>query len=81
MEQQPRVLANKVIRQLIQHMVSEKLEPTWEDYAAIRVVFRQCGGAWDALMQGDIEAMTRLKSVVAAWGRMPERQIELKRMI
>jgi len=80
-EQQPKILANKVIRQLIQHMVSDEIEPSWEDFAAIRVVFRQCGGSWDELIQGSIDTLNLLKNVVTAWGQMPRRKIEVKRMI
>ena len=80
-EPQPKVLANKVIRQLVQHMVSDQLAPSWEDYASIRVVFRQCGGSWDNLIQGDIKTVELLKTIVTAWGQMPARQIELKRVV
>lgn len=80
-EEQPKVLANKVIRQLVRHMVSEQLDPSWEDYAAIRVVFRNCHGSWDQLSQGDIRTLELLKTIVTAWGKMPKRQLELKRVI
>lgn len=80
-EQQPRILANKVIRQLIQHTVSDELSPSWEDYAAIRVVFRQCGGSWDQLIQGNIDTLNLLKAIVSAWGQMPKRKVELVRVI
>lgn len=80
-EQKPRVLANRVILQLIQHVVSGDLMPSWEDFASIRVVFRQCGGSWTELIHGDIRQLELLKTIVLAWGHMPIRQVELKRVI
>jgi len=80
-EQKPSVLANKVLLQLIQHGVSEQLMPTWEDFASIRVVFRQCGGSWRALLDGDHNQLELLRTIVMAWGQMPMRQIELKRVV
>jgi len=80
-EQKPSVLANKVILQLIQHGVSEKLMPSWEDFASIRVVFRQIGGSWAALLDGDHTQLARLRMVVMAWGQLPMRKIELKRVV
>lgn len=80
-EQKPSVLANKVVLQLIHHSVSEELAPTWEDYASIRVVFRRCGGSWAALMNGDHRQLELLRQIVAAWGQMPIRKVELKRVI
>jgi hypothetical protein len=80
-DQQPKVLANKVIRQLVQHMVSGQLELSWEDYTAIRVVFRQCGGSWDQLIQGNIQTVELLKTIVTAWGQSPQRKQEMERVI
>jgi hypothetical protein len=80
-EAQPKILANKVIRQLVQHMVSDKIDPSWEDYAAIRVVFRDCGGSWDQLIQGDIGTLKLLQTIVGAWGQMPKRMLQMQRVI
>jgi hypothetical protein len=80
-EQKPSILANKVVLQLIQHAISDQLMPSWEDFASIRVVFRQCGGSWAALLNGDHQQLEKLRNIVMAWGQMPMRQIELKRVI
>jgi hypothetical protein len=80
-EQKPTVLANKVILQLIQHGVSEELAPSWEDFTSIRLVFRQIGGSWIALLDGDHSQLELLRNVVTAWGKMPMRKIELKRVV
>lgn len=80
-EQKPRILANKVLLQLIQHGVSEKLMPSWEDFTSIRVVFRQCGGSWRALLEGDHLQLQLLRNIVMAWGQLPARQLELKRVV
>jgi len=78
---QPSVLANKVILQLIQHSVSEELSPSWEDFASIRVVFRRCGGSWADLLNGDHRQLELLRQIVVAWGQLPIRKVELKRVI
>jgi hypothetical protein len=80
-EQKPRVLANKVILNLIQHMVSDELTPTWDDYASIRVVFRKCQGEWASLVEGDPQQIELLKNIVTAWGQMPIRKVQLKRVV
>jgi hypothetical protein len=80
-EQKPSILANRIILQLIQHMVSDQLRPSWEDFASIRVVYRQCGGTWLGLIDGDLRQVELLKTIVTAWGQMPIRQLELKRVI
>ena len=80
-DHKPRVLANKVLLQMIQHSVSEKLAPSWEDFMALRVVFRRCGGSWRDLLEGDHQQLDLLRTIVVAWGHMPARQLELKRMV
>jgi hypothetical protein len=80
-DDKPSVLANKVVLQLIEHGVSDKLRPGWEDFTSIRVVFRQCGGSWVALLDGDPQHLELLRNIVKAWGQMPMRQVELKRVV
>jgi len=70
----PLVFANKVIRQMIQHMVSEDMVIDRKDYLAIRVVFRKCGGSWAKFVDGDLPQFKLLKDVITSWGQMPGRQ-------
>jgi hypothetical protein len=70
---QPAVFANKVICQMIQHMVAEDMVIDRKDYLAIRVVFRKCGGSWAKFVDGDLPQFKLLKDVITAWGQMPGR--------
>lgn len=72
--QKPKVFANQVIRQLIQHMVADDMVIEPDDYMAIRVVFRKCGGSWIAFGDGDLKQFELLKSIVLAWSQMEGRR-------
>lgn len=72
---QPKLSANRVIHQLVQHTVSENLTPSALDYMVMRVAFRKVGGSWEVLLAGDHQQMNLLKFVVGAWGQMP-RQVQ-----
>ncbi len=70
----PRQFANRVLKQVIQHMLSEDLVIALDDYMAMRVAFRKCGGSWFEVSQGNIVHLELLKKVVTAWGNMPGRK-------
>jgi hypothetical protein len=78
---QPKVFANKVIRQIITHMVAEDMIISPEDYMQIRVVFRNCGGSWDQLGLGDIHQVELLKTIITSWGQMPGRKKESDQLV
>lgn len=80
-EDQPRLLAHKVIQQMVRHMVSESLPLTGRDFMSIRVVFRRCGGSWEKLAAGDLAHIELLKNVVTAWGGMPGVVAQSEQMI
>lgn len=80
-EVKPKLLANKVIFQLVRHMVSEDMPIDGRDYLAIRMVFRQCNGSWAKLLEGDQVQVELLKTVVTAWGQCPSVQQAVKRVI
>jgi hypothetical protein len=69
----PIVFANRVILQLVQHMLAEDMVVEPRDYAAIRMVFRKCGGSWRLFEEGDQVQFELLRTIVAAWGQMPNR--------
>ena len=78
---QPQVFANKVICQMVQHMLAEDMIIDAKDYAAIRKVYQQCGGSWEKLSSGDQVHIELLKTVVTSWGQMPGRVKESDRLV
>jgi len=70
----PKVFANKVIRQMVQHMVSEDMVIEPRDYLAVRSVFKKCGGSWEKLVSGEQVHIELLKEIVSGWGQMPDRK-------
>jgi len=67
----PKVFANRVIKQLIEHMFADPFKIKANDYQAIRVTFRSLGGSWDQLGLGDIKQLELLQQVVGAWASLP----------
>ena len=67
----PRIFANKVIRQLIDHLFADGFKVKANDYASIRVVFRTLGGSWDQLGLGSMKQMDLLTKVVTGWSKLP----------
>lgn len=70
----PRQLANKVIRQIVDHIFSDDMIVEPCDYTIIRVVFRQLGGSWEALVDGDPGVINKLIQAISVWGARPERK-------
>ncbi len=77
----PRVFANRVIRQMIDHMLSEDMIAEPDDYITMRTAFRSSGGSWVGIGDGDVEQFDKLKKFVAAWGQMPQRKKHSDRII
>lgn len=77
----PLLFANHVIHQLVEHMVGEDMVIEHNDYTVLRVVFRKCGGNWSELTQGSLVQLELLKTIVSAWGQMPERVKDSDRLI
>ena len=67
----PRVFANKVIKQLIEHMFADGFKVKAQDYDSIRVVFRHLGGSWDELGLGSMRHFQLLQQVVTGWSQLP----------
>ena len=72
----PRIFANKVIIQFVQHILAEDMVVEPEDYLVIRLVFKWCGGAWDQLAEGNVVMLELLQKIISAWGKMPGREHE-----
>ena len=73
-QQPPLVFSNRIIRQLIDHMIGEKVIAEDIDFKSMRLVFRACGGSWEKFMNGDILTNELLQKIVTAWAQMPGRK-------
>lgn len=69
----PLVFADRVIRQIIDHLGSPDLVATDKDFANIRSVFRRCKGSWECVWNGDLVHNELLKTIVTSWIQMPGR--------
>jgi hypothetical protein len=78
---EPKVFANKVIAQMVKHMVSEDMLVQPRDYQAVRSVFRKCGGTWENVVNGDQVHIALLQRVVTEWGQMPDRKKKSDQLI
>jgi len=79
--QPPKIFANKVICQMVQHMISEDMLIEPRDYLALRSVFRRCGGSWEKFADGDQVQIELLKTIITGWGQMPERKKESDNLV
>lgn len=77
----PKVFANKVILQFVQHILAEDMVVEPEDYLILRLVFRWAGGSWDELANGNVVMLELLQKIISAWGKMPGRQHEGDRLV
>jgi len=75
----PKILANRVIKQMVEHMLADAPELEGKDYMVLRTVFRSAGGEWSAITYGDTKHLDLLKDIVTAWGKMqgPKKQSEI----
>jgi len=80
-EKPPRIFANHVLKQLVQHMLGEECVIHRDDFVAMRVVFRRCGGSWVRVESGDLSHIDLLKKIVTGWGMLPDRAAEAKEII
>ena len=77
----PAQLANRVIRQLIDHLFGEDMITLKDDFMGIRVVYRQLGGTWVQLTDGNNDSIDLLEKIVIAWGKAPGRKLKSKESI
>ena len=70
----PSQLANRIIRQFVDHLFGEDMLTFKDDFLAIRVVYRKMGGNWIPLIDGNKEAIGLLENIVTGWGQMPGRK-------
>jgi len=77
----PRIFANRVIRQLIDHSFGEDLIVDPDDFLTMRTAFRSSGGSWVSIGDGDTSHLDKLKNIVTAWGQMPGRKKHSDRIV
>jgi hypothetical protein len=70
----PLVFANRVLKQMIEHLYGEDMLIKQADYKALRTAFRWSGGSWDEIGHGNIQHIEALQKFIKAWGDMPERK-------
>jgi hypothetical protein len=70
----PKVFANKVILQFVQHILSDDMVIEPEDYMVLRLVYQKAGGSWDQLASGDVVMLGLLQKIISAWGKLPDRK-------
>lgn len=75
----PKIMANWIIKQMVEHMLADAPELVANDYMVIRTVFRSAGGEWSAITGGDTKALELLKNIVSVWGEQqgPKKQSEM----
>jgi len=72
-QKKPLEFANKVIRQMMDHLFSDDIVSDRGDFLVIRTIFRFLGGKWEKVVEGDVVHLVLLSKVVAAWGNLPGR--------
>jgi hypothetical protein len=77
----PKVFANQVIRQMIDHMFGEDLITEKNDFLVMRAAFRSLGGQWAQVSLGSLPQLEKLKQVVTTWGQAPERRKKTQEII
>lgn len=65
----PKVFANRVIRQMVDHSFGDDLTLELKDYQVIRVAFAALGGNWQLLAMGALPHLEALKQVITYWGQ------------
>jgi hypothetical protein len=60
----------------VDHLFGEDMMVLKDDFLAIRLVYRQMGGMWSPLIDGNKDSIGLLESVVTAWGQMPGRKLK-----
>lgn len=78
---QPLQLANRVIRQMVEHSFGADMIVTKDDFMAMRTAFRSLGQSWEKFGDGDLKPIEILSKVVVAWGGMPGRRYRSKEVL
>ena len=68
----PFEFANRIIRQMIDHVWGGDIIIEPNDYLTMRAVFRRCGGEWEKILGSDLVHLELLKTVVNSWGALPD---------
>lgn len=74
----PLIFANKVIRQIADHLLGSDVILSPKDFSVLRVVYRRLGGTWEKLIGGDLKSLKILEDVIIRWGKSPNLKREPK---
>lgn len=77
----PKVFANRLILQLVEHSFGGDLEPTKTDFLAMRTAFRSLGGSWIEISLGSPSHLDILKRVVMTWGSQPHAKAKAEEFV
>jgi hypothetical protein len=77
----PKIFANHVVRQMVDHMMGEGVLLDPSDYMVLRTAFRTLGGVWRSVSDGDLEHLDKLKNVVTTWAQMRQPRKEGDRVV
>ena len=69
----PLEFANRVLRRFVNNLYGASVYVLPEDYTMMRVVFRNLGGSWEQVSQGDIEQCKTVVRIVQSWGALREK--------
>jgi hypothetical protein len=72
----PSIFANRIIRQIADHLLGEDLIIEPKDFMILRLVYRRLGGTWDGLIHGNGKYLQILEKTITNWGKMPGRKRE-----
>ena len=73
-EKTPILFANKVIRQMVDQFVDERVAVLPEDFIKLRVAFRKLGGSWTRLTAGEIGHVRLMIKLVKKWAKLSGRK-------
>jgi DNA topoisomerase IB len=69
----PKFFSDRLIRMIIDHMGVGEVIVEDDDFLIMRTMFRNLGGDWEVLYQGDPKQHKTLRDVVTAWAKSPGR--------
>lgn len=77
----PKVFANRMIRMLVDNSLGSDTNIPPNDYLVMRVAFRNMGGTWEQISQGNHEHLAKLKQVINTWTQQHQKKPENQRLI
>lgn len=76
----PLVFANRMIRTFVDHSLGSEMIIEDPDFITIRTAFRQAGGDWQQIFEGDPVQHLLLSTLITAWAQSPARKMEQEKV-